>query len=283
MEVVDDKKPVVHLQIDTFENYSTNVEYSSQISTHLRETQMRFRPDGNYMVTVQREVNVSMRNILMDWLAEVCLEYKLENETLYLAVNLVDRFLSNYSSSKTKLQLIGITCMFLSAKYFELVTPNIDDYVYITDNSYSKEQIIQTELLVLNTLQWNLSAVLIPDLLSRNLIAIKSDSTTANLANYLCELSLHSYEMVQFSPSISSTSAVVIALYALGLPHWNGNLAHYSGHRPSDLEPCIKILYGLYKNIGTATCYTTTREKYSTISFGRVSTIRPPTKEPILS
>jgi len=84
------------------------------------------------------------------------------------------------TSNKSKLQLIGVTCIFLSAKYFELVTPNVDDYVYITDNTYSKDLILSQEMNILNTLSWNLGSVLSIDFLERYLIAIKADSIVKN-------------------------------------------------------------------------------------------------------
>lgn len=58
-----------------------------------------------------------MRAILLDWLIEVCEVYKLHRETYYLAVDYLDRYLStNIKISKTRLQLIGITCLFVAAK-----------------------------------------------------------------------------------------------------------------------------------------------------------------------
>lgn len=58
-----------------------------------------------------------MRAILLDWLIEVCEVYKLHRETYYLAVDYLDRYLStNTKISKTRLQLIGITCLFVAAK-----------------------------------------------------------------------------------------------------------------------------------------------------------------------
>jgi hypothetical protein len=134
------------------------------------------------MENVQKDINPSMRTILVDWLNDVCMEYKLVKETLYLAVNIVDRVLSEVAVSRGKLQLVGVTSLYISAKYFELVTPNVDDYVYITDNSYSKEQIVDLELLILNTVRWNLSPVLNTDFLDRYLIATNANSMVRHLS-----------------------------------------------------------------------------------------------------
>lgn len=77
--------------------------------------QKKHRPSAYYMRDVQTDITPSMRSILVDWLNEVTQEYELTNETLYLAVNLTDRFLSKVPASRGKLQLIGITCVLLAS------------------------------------------------------------------------------------------------------------------------------------------------------------------------
>lgn len=63
----------------------------------------------------QPDITYSMRTILIDWLVEVTEEYKLHTETLYLAVNYIDRFLSFMSVVRAKLQLVGTAAMFIAA------------------------------------------------------------------------------------------------------------------------------------------------------------------------
>lgn len=63
----------------------------------------------------QTELTWDMRAILIDWLSEVADEYKLYSETLHLAVNFIDRFLSRMSVTKSKFQLIGTTALYLAA------------------------------------------------------------------------------------------------------------------------------------------------------------------------
>lgn len=72
------------------------------------------RPKAGYMKK-QPDITNSMRAILVDWLVEVGEEYKLQNETLYLAVNYIDRFLSSMSVLRGKLQLVGTAAMLLAS------------------------------------------------------------------------------------------------------------------------------------------------------------------------
>ena len=65
----------------------------------------------------------TMRTTLIDWLLQVHLRYHMLPETLWIAVNLVDRFLSVRVVSLVKLQLVGVTAMFIAAKYEEILAP----------------------------------------------------------------------------------------------------------------------------------------------------------------
>lgn len=68
------------------------------------------------MEKVQKDVTISMREILVDWLVEVAEEYRLVSDTLFLTVSYIDRFLSYRCLSRNKLQLLGV-CSMLIASY----------------------------------------------------------------------------------------------------------------------------------------------------------------------
>ena len=62
----------------------------------------------------QNDINEKMRAILIDWLIEVHLKFRLVPETLYLCVNIIDRYCSVINVPRTKLQLVGVTALFLA-------------------------------------------------------------------------------------------------------------------------------------------------------------------------
>ncbi|XP_059616999.1 G1/S-specific cyclin-E isoform X2 [Phlebotomus argentipes] len=101
-----------------------------------------------------------MRAILLDWLIEVCDVHKLKRETYSLAMDYIDRYLSrNTAVSKTRLQLVGVTCLFVAAKVEEIYPPKIGEFAYVTDGACSESDILQQELLLLQSLDWNMSTV----------------------------------------------------------------------------------------------------------------------------
>lgn len=99
-----------------------------------------------------------MRAILLDWLNEVTDVYKLHRETFYLAIDLVDRFLSaEQDVPKQELQLIGITCLFIAAKIEEIYPPKLSEFSYVTDGACEDEEILNKELVILKSLNWDLT------------------------------------------------------------------------------------------------------------------------------
>ncbi|CAL5345112.1 unnamed protein product [Camellia sinensis] len=81
----------------------------------------------NYMDS-QPEINSKMRSILIDWLTEVHRKFELMLETLYLTVNIVDRYLSVNVVPRRELQLVGISSMLIACKYKEIWAPESIGY-----------------------------------------------------------------------------------------------------------------------------------------------------------
>lgn len=78
----------------------------------------------DYMIK-QTDINAKMRSILVDWLIEVHRKFELTPETLYLTINIVDRFLSIMAVSRRELQLVGISSMLIASKYEEIWAPEV--------------------------------------------------------------------------------------------------------------------------------------------------------------
>lgn len=118
-------------------------------------TEKDYIPRVGYM-TSQNDINEKMRAILVDWLIEVHHKFKLLPETLFLTVNLIDRYLEKQVIHRTKLQLVGVTAMLIASKYEEIYAPEVRDFVYITDKAYQKEEILKQEFALLTELDFNI-------------------------------------------------------------------------------------------------------------------------------
>ena len=115
-------------------------DYVQDMYAHFRsrEGETSVRPG---FMDIQPHINEGMRGILVDWLVEVHLKFRLGAETLYLTINLIDRFLEKREVTRAKLQLVGVTCLLIAAKYEEIYPPELRELVYICDRAYTKEQI----------------------------------------------------------------------------------------------------------------------------------------------
>jgi cyclin B len=110
----------------------------------MRNTELDYIAQPGYMKN-QPDINEKMRAILIDWLVEVHLKFKLYPETLYLTINLIDRYLEKEVVHRQHLQLVGVTSMLIASKYEEIYAPEVRDFVYITDKAYTKEEILKKE------------------------------------------------------------------------------------------------------------------------------------------
>ena len=137
-----------------------------------------------------------MRAILVDWLIEVHLKFKLLPETLFLTINMIDRYLERQVVQRTKLQLVGVTAMLIASKYEEIYAPEVKDFVYITDKAYTKEEILRMECHMLTTLDFDMTVPSAFRFLERFAKVDSTDVIMFNLACYLLELPLVEYRML---------------------------------------------------------------------------------------
>eukprot|EP00955_Chlamydomonas_euryale_P093948 364818-Chlamydomonas_euryale.AAC.7 len=227
-------------------------------------------------------MNPKMRAILVEWLVEVSEEYKLCADTLYQAVNYLDRFLSMYVAKRNQLQLVGVTCLWVASKYEEIYPPTLTDYCYITDNTYVKEQLISMEETLLNTLNYQLTVPTSKTFLRRLLQVCNPDEYLHFLSNYLTELSLLDYNMLKFVPSVIAAAGVFLANLMLGRPSWDANLRHFSAYVPTDIKKCVMALAAVHQAIGSSQSLVAIREKYSHERFLQVGLIPPLAVQPAM-
>jgi len=241
-------------------------EYAAEIHTHLREAELRTRPKPNYL-RKQTDLKPHMRAILIDWLCEVSIEYNLNDETLYLAVNYIDRFLSHMAVLKGKLQLVGTAAMLLASKFEEIWAPEVKDFVYITDETYNRDQVLRMEQLMIKTLKFDICCVTPIQFINRLLRAVQADQQTVDFAKFLLDLTLLEYNLVKFCPSLVTTAVVLQANYVTRGAGWSDSLEHYSGYSYEAVEPVLKEVQQLHAASHTDEwTYRTVHQKHEKIS-----------------
>ncbi|KAI5703175.1 hypothetical protein M8J76_005751 [Diaphorina citri] len=248
-------------------------DYRDDIYQYLLKCERRIRPKANYM-RKQNDINSEMRSVLVDWLIEVAEEYKMHNETLHLAINYVDRFLSLMSVVRSKLQLLGTTALFVASKYEEIYPPEVNEFVYITDDTYTKKQLLKMETLILKVLNFDLNIPTVHSFICHITVSGHLDQSVLYLAQYLSELALVSGDpFLQFLPSLIACSAIALARYCLDYKEaWPSSLADITGHSLDSLTECVKCLHEVHRK-GEAASQKAAYNKYKLNLWKNVSTV----------
>ncbi|CAL4898263.1 unnamed protein product [Urochloa decumbens] len=258
--------------------------YASDIYTYLRalEVEPTRRSRSDYIEAVQADVTANMRTILVDWLVEVAEEYKLVADTLYLAISYVDRFLSYNALGRDRLQLLGVAAMLIAAKYEEISPPHAEDFCYITDNTYTKQELVKMETDILKLLQFELGNPTIKTFLRRFTRSAHEDKKQSILlmeflGSYLAELSLLDYGCLRFLPSVVAASVMFVARLTIDpdVNPWNKKMQKVTGYKVSELKDCIVAIHELQLNRRCASVMAV-RDKYKQHKFKFVSTLLPP-------
>ncbi|CAI9104332.1 OLC1v1002980C1 [Oldenlandia corymbosa var. corymbosa] len=281
------QKESVDSEIDLGGGGDTSSIHSPLLYHHLRsrEAEEGRRPLPDYMMKFQKEIKPAMRAILVDWLVEVADEFKLVADTLYLAVNYIDRYLSSHALSETKLQLLGISSMLVASKVEEISPLRAEDCSYITDNTYTKEEVIAMESNLLKFLNCNTYTPISKSFLRIFAEPAKENSQFENLqfeflAHYILELSLTDYACVKFLPSVVAASAVFLAKFTIvpTIHPWSLRLQRYTGYKASELRGCIRAIHDLLlKNRSSAKAV---RDKYMQPKYKCVASLCPQSEIP---
>ena len=193
-----------------------------------------------------------MRGILLDWLVDVHFKFKLRPETLYLSISLIDRYLEKVPIVSTQLQLLGVTSLFIAAKYEEVYgVPHIKDLVYVCDNAYTKEQLLQMEGNILLTLKFDVLSVS-PNRFLELFVLFEHELGEKNLlmAKYLLEIGILEYKLLEVSPSMLAASVLYLVNKIRKRPiSWRQELVEASGFTEADIRPTAKQVCHIVQTI----------------------------------
>ncbi|XP_074849479.1 cyclin-A2 [Carettochelys insculpta] len=261
-------------EVDEKANVNRVPDYIEDIHTYLRKMEVKCKPKMGYMKK-QPDITNNMRAILVDWLVEVGEEYKLQNETLHLAVNYIDRFLSAMSVLRGKLQLVGTAAMLLASKFEEIYPPEVAEFVYITDDTYTKKQVLRMEHLILKVLAFDLAAPTIHQFLTQYFLHQQTNAKVEFLSMYLGELSLIDADpYLKYLPSLIAAAAFHLASYTIAGQTWPESLSK-TGYTLESLKPCLMDLHNTYLRAAQHP-QQSIREKYKSTKYHGVSLIDPP-------
>jgi G2/mitotic-specific cyclin 2 len=194
-------------------------EYVQEIFEYYKQLEETTMPNPEYMEH-QDDLDWSMRGVLVDWLIEVHTRFRLLPETLFLAVNIVDRFLSSKVVPLDKFQLVGVTAMFIASKYEEVLSPHIGNFVHVADNGFTVDEVLAAERYTLTALKYDLSYPNPMNFLRRISKADNYDIQTRTIGKYLMEISLLDHRFMPYRQSHIAAAAMYLSRLILERGPW---------------------------------------------------------------
>ncbi|XP_068154724.1 G1/S-specific cyclin-D1 [Drosophila tropicalis] len=216
-----------------------------------------------YFITVQRDITPAMRKIVAEWMMEVCAEEKCQEEVVLLALNYMDRFLSNPNAKsirKTQLQILAAACLLLASKLREpsCRALSVDLLVVYSDNSINKKDLIKWELYVLSRLGWDLSSVTPLDFLELLIIRLPLRNNTSKVrqhAQAFISLAAKEHQFTKYPASTIAASSIAASMSGLklhlrsgcSLNYFLGVLTDLTSVEQDQLQECMLQMEAIFQ------------------------------------
>ena len=261
-----------------FNNDQERVSYAGDnleeiyLNLLLEENNSIKKPKIGYM-NIQTEINEQMRAILVDWIIEVHFQFNLRQETLYMAIWIIDTYLSFHFISRKKLQLLGISCLLISCKSEEIYFPHQNKFIEVTDGAYTKEEMLKMENEILKKLEFKILFPTSNDFYNILSKLYNFDRKQYFLGKYFLEMTLIDYNMIKYSGSIISAASIYLVMKYFGI---NGYQKLYSNKIINENNPentikdTAKEIYLLMEHLSQSKLKTV-KNKYALAQFESVS------------
>ena len=214
-------------------------DYFDDIFNYFKQEESKFLPKANYM-KYQSDINEKMREILFDWLIEVHKKYKLSDNTLYITGNLIDRFTERKPELKrTKYQLLGVSALFIAGKYNDIYPPESKDYSYITDDAYTKKEVVEMEMEILKQLNYTITFPTQYNFLEIYKKLLNMDDKTYHLSFYCIDICFINYNMIKYKPSFLAAASCLLSFRLLKIyDNWE-EFENITGYNINELYDCM--------------------------------------------
>eukprot|EP00916_Digyalum_oweni_P006179 GHVL01010669.1.p1 GENE.GHVL01010669.1~~GHVL01010669.1.p1 ORF type:complete len:392 (+),score=51.00 GHVL01010669.1:152-1327(+) len=247
--------------------------YIQTVLTHMKNEESKYMTTSEHL-EAQPDISSRMRSILVDWIVEVHQRFKLKQETLYLAINYLDRFLAKKTISRSKLQLVGTSCLWIACKYEEVYQPEIRDFEFITDKACSREDLLDMESVILNTLDFDLCVPSPWRFLERYLkvAGVPLRSFVHHMAEFFLECTLGDTQFLKWKASQLAAACVYLAKKACKVtPNWSDDMTKQTGfEQQTDIRKPAKELCAVINSLNSSQ-YQAVRIKYASDKYRGVS------------
>lgn len=250
------------------------IQFSVILYRYLSQLEVQYAIKPNFLTN--HKSTPRMRAVLMNWIIEAHKDFAYLSETLHLTVSLIDRYLqSDRTVDRNNLQLVGVTALWVAAKYEELYVSNLKDFVYLTDNAFTESDVISMELKILTGVNWGLGRPLSVHFLRRYSKVAKVLPKEYVLGKYLIEMALLQYELCHIKPSLLAAAAICLAVGIMRdlinpSKVWTEQMAQQFSYEYAEIRDVVIQLAQFLLKEGSSN-YQAARTKYSAAKFSKIS------------
>ena len=249
-----------------------NVEvYRERITKYLLKKDSSRKISTTFLLQ-QTNISEKMRGILVDWLVDVTFKFRLLDETLFSAIWIMDRFLSKGDSmAKDQLQLLGVSCLMISAKMEEVYPPSLKDYLQVCDGAYSEIQILDKEATILSVLNFDIAVATSLHMFKFFTRNLSITQKSYFFGEYLLHSALLDIKSFKFSQNELSAGAIFLVNKMFkGSIKWSRDVSNLSGVNEDRVKVVAKELYKILKRVGDKD-WAAVRRKFSRVEAMEVA------------
>ena len=250
-------------------------DFDLEVYNTMKNEEMDEIADPN-LFKLQTTITPKIRNIVIDWIVDVLGKLEFHTDTLYLTVNIIDRFLSKVDLDKCKFQMYACAAVLIAGKNLELIPPSLRDLVKLADRSFTTTQLSEAEAHIMNALDFKINPFMPSMFMKRYLRIMKPDFQLSMISHYILETTLLDPKFIGERPSkVAAATVCLAATIYRGEGQWTKVNEANTGYSVSDLADTVQSLLDCV-NTTVASRYTAIRRKYSGKEMNNVSRIRYP-------
>ena len=253
-------------------------EMAQNIYENMRRDEATLKIDANYLSKVQipSEVKDTSRAFLIEWIIDVHRKFRLLPETLYVTVFIIDRFLSLKQIKKSQLHILGVTALLISTKYEEIYPPELKDLLSVSENKFIKKDVLDMELEILQTLQFDLtspSAYRFLERFRRLSSLAGSDEKIFFFAQYLQEIALLDASLLKYNPSELAAASLILAAKSIKkVSVWNREMEKVTNYKDEHLQTVVEDVKSFVLEVNPK-FLTTLKYKFSKQEYKEVASL----------
>lgn len=195
----------------TNENFKIS-KYIKNILNNLKKSENKKKEFKNVNFSQQNEITEKMRTILINWIIMVHKNFRLKEDTLFLAITIIDRYTAKNIVKRKNYQLLGITSLYIASKFEEIYPPKLNKFVCICDKAFLKSDIISYEAKILKSLDFRICVPTSYYFLNSISHLFSLDAKTVEICTYFLYLSFYEYKCFSLKENLKCLVSLYFAL-----------------------------------------------------------------------